>query len=638
MNNIVDAVAVNGYTFSSASGVTSSDWSGNIPSSSGYAGVIRTIADNNSASDWIVSSTTNPQTIGTMNPYFTGTLGSGCQSYKVPIYAYPIYPPYELAVEELIAPADGECLETNAYVTVRLKNYGTDTIPAGVDMTCVLNATDTITGTTTEQILPNSTVDFTFPTLLTIPFVGGQASVELEVYHNNPAYSTLTNNDTINSLLDLYLQPDEPITIPITVNYGDIATVVPQHQPGTTLLWYTDSITTNYFHMGDTLITNHLTDTLHYYVSAATGSPYVRFTEVTLYRSGTGATPSYPSYITGEDLLEITNLGEMSINLENYTLIVEGVGARTYTFPSISLDAGDVLVVHIGSGTDDISNLYLNTGGSNDALLSSSLSGFILKDEMNNIVDAVAVNGYTFSPTSGVTSSDWSGNIPSASTKAGVIRTVADNNTASDWIVADATNPQSIGYMNPYFTGTYGSGCQSNRVPGVVYIDNIPAVDVGIVEISKPSTGIELTNDEQVKVVIRNFTFTDLVNATFDVVYIVDNQPPVVEQFTGTILAHDTISYTFSQTADLSIIGNTYTMIAYTDYDLDGFRLNDTLQESITNNPLEYCISTATSTGDEDICRFMLADLDNTSGYNSALYTDFTDLPAPVLFIGQDYP
>ena len=66
--------------------------------------------------------------------------------------------------------------------------------------------------------------------------------------------------------------------------------------------------------------------------------------------------------------------------------------------------------------------------------------------------------------------------------------------------------------------------------PGVVYIDNIPAVDVGIVEITKPNTGIELTNDEQVKVVIRNFTFTDLINETFDVVYKVDNQPPVVEQ------------------------------------------------------------------------------------------------------------
>ena len=71
----------------------------------------------------------------------------------VPITAYPIYPPYELAVEELIAPAAGECIETNTNVTVRLKNYGTDTIPAGVDMTCVLNSTDTITGTTTEQIL-----------------------------------------------------------------------------------------------------------------------------------------------------------------------------------------------------------------------------------------------------------------------------------------------------------------------------------------------------------------------------------------------------------------------------------------------------------------------------------------------------
>ncbi|MBP8946351.1 MAG: T9SS type A sorting domain-containing protein, partial [Bacteroidales bacterium] len=87
-----------------------------------------------------------------------------------------------------------------------------------------------------------------------------------------------------------------------------------------------------------------------------------------------------------------------------------------------------------------------------------------------------------------------------------------------------------------------------------------------------------------------------------------------------------------------SLIGNTYTITAYTDHTFDNYSFNDTLQKSITNNPLEYCISAASYSGDEDICRFMLADLDNTSGYNSALYTDFTNLSAPVLFIGQDYP
>jgi hypothetical protein len=640
MNNIVDVVAVNGYTFSPASGVTPSDWSGSIPSATSKAGVIRVVADNNTADDWIVSSATNPQSIGYMNPYFTGTFGSGCQSNRVPIYAYPIYPPYELAVEELLAPTNNVCIEMTTEVTVRLHNYGIDTIPSGVEIICILNTTDTITGTTVEDILPNSTIDFTFPTLLAIPFIGGQASVELEVYHNNPAYSSIATNDTIKINLDLLLQPDAPITTPITVNYGDIATIIPQHQPGTTLFWYTDSITTSYYHMGDTLITNHLTDTLHYYVSAATGAPYVRFTEVTLWKNATnGVTPNYPSYLPTSDLdlLEITNLGDMSVNLQNYTLIVEGVGARTYTFPSITLDGGDIMIVNIGSGTDDFANLYLNTGGSNNSILSTNLSGFILKDEMNNIVDVVAVNGYAFSPTSGVTPSDWSGSIPSASSKAGVIRVVADNNTASDWIVADATNPQSIGYMNPYFTGTFGSGCQSNRVHGVVYIDNIPTIDVGIVEITKPNTGIELTDDEPVKVVIRNFTFTDLINATFDVVYKVDNQPPVVEQFTGSILAHDTASFTFTQTADLSIIGNTYTITAFTEHTLDNYSFNDTLQKTITNNPLEYCTSAATSTADEDICRVKVGDFENISGYTSAKYTDFTNLDGPILFIGEEY-
>lgn len=954
-------------------------------------------------------SSTSMPTTGTLLTYVPNIRFSisGCSSELVSDTVYVINtPPYELALEQLLYPVNGECTDEYVNVSVRLHNYGTSNIPAGASLTCVMNSTDTITNVTTEEILAQSDYIFTFASQLLMPFVGGQATIDLEIYPTEQTYSVLTYNDTINATLELKLQPEDPIAINDTVPLLTTATLTATHQPGTQLLWYVDPLATNPFYIGDTLITIPIMDTLEYYISAATGSPYVRFTEVTLYRTGTGATSSYPSYISGQDLIEISNLGEMSINLENYTLIVEGVGARTYTFPSISLDAGDVLVVHVGPGTDDIGNLYLNTGGSNDAISSSSLSGFILKDEMNNIVDAVATNGYTFSTGSGVTSSDWSGNIPSSSGYAGVIRTVADNNTASDWIVSSTTSPQTIGTMNPYFTGSYGNGCQSNKVPiyaypiyppyelaveeliapaagecietntnvtvrlknygtdtipagidmtcilnttdtitgttveeilpsstidftfpttiaipfvnnqalahfeiyhnnpaystitsndtllvdvnlmqkpdnpivasqtinygematltatspsGVpiqwysdslgqnilhvgdtyitpriysntiyylsavssgdvivgdmnsttttyyipfyglydygyssmiylsseigqgglidtiafyvtnspanylmldqrvyitetsatahsstafpdttvmqrvfkgdmtfngtgwhkvalqtpfnysgtnnlqivwlnydgdwvsgypsfktttvtgnrglykyqdnsfpttsgttvtyvpnlyvsisgcssdivsdtVYITNIPAIDVGIVEIAKPNTGIELTDEEEVKIIIKNFTPTDLNNATFDVVYKVDNQPPVVEQFTGTILAHDTISYTFTQTVDLSIIGNTYTMMAYTDYDLDGFRLNDTLQKSITNNPLEYCISTATFTGDEDICRFMLADLDNTSGYSSALYTDFTNLPAPVLFIGQNYP
>lgn len=68
--NIVDVVANGtGYSWSSATGVSSADWGANMSSSSsGTSGIRRTAAtDNNTGSDWIVSSSTFPQDPGTYN-------------------------------------------------------------------------------------------------------------------------------------------------------------------------------------------------------------------------------------------------------------------------------------------------------------------------------------------------------------------------------------------------------------------------------------------------------------------------------------------------------------------------------------------------------------------------------------------
>lgn len=65
---IVDAVATNGFGFPVSSGVTPSDWTGIVSSSSGLAGIIRTGTDNNTAADWSLSSITNAMSIGTFNP------------------------------------------------------------------------------------------------------------------------------------------------------------------------------------------------------------------------------------------------------------------------------------------------------------------------------------------------------------------------------------------------------------------------------------------------------------------------------------------------------------------------------------------------------------------------------------------
>ena len=97
--------------------------------------------------------------------------GSGCSSELVSDTVYVInFPQYELALEQLLYPINNECTDEHINVSIRLHNYGYDTIPAGASLTCVMNTTDTITDIATEMILPGSDYTFTFTPQLTIPF------------------------------------------------------------------------------------------------------------------------------------------------------------------------------------------------------------------------------------------------------------------------------------------------------------------------------------------------------------------------------------------------------------------------------------------------------------------------------------
>jgi len=82
---VIDAVAANGYAFPASSGVSASDFTGTVPSSSGFAGLIRTAADDtNDASDFTVASATLRQTIGTYNGSYTAITSSYSYSYASP--------------------------------------------------------------------------------------------------------------------------------------------------------------------------------------------------------------------------------------------------------------------------------------------------------------------------------------------------------------------------------------------------------------------------------------------------------------------------------------------------------------------------------------------------------------------------
>ncbi|MBL7746319.1 MAG: lamin tail domain-containing protein, partial [Chitinophagaceae bacterium] len=186
----------------------------------------------------------------------------------------------------------------------------------------------------------------------------------------------------------------------------------------------------------------------------------IKITEVTLFRTGTGQTSPYPAYITGADLVEISNISATPVDVSGLTFADYASNSSTashpFTIPASTIIPGNgVLVLNLGTGTDDAPNRYFNTGGTNDTWFSGDLVGMVLKSG-STVIDAVGLNsGYVFNAGTGVSAGDWSGFAPSASTIAGTIRSAAtDGNTGADWVQSDGPPDQTIGTYNGGYTPT----------------------------------------------------------------------------------------------------------------------------------------------------------------------------------------
>lgn len=214
-----------------------------------------------------------------------------------------------------------------------------------------------------------------------------------------------------------------------------------------------------------------LTDTLT--ASSSLGGA-VRITEFTLYNQGTGATNPYPSWIptSASDFVELTNMGNGPVDLSGFTFEAQGgATARTYTFPSgVILPGREVLVLHIGSGTDDPNNYYYNTDGPNDTMFSGNDQAFVLTSATGQVVDAVVVNAMPL--TAPITSSDWTSGTGVSSPRniAGAGLYGADTNSDAGWSDATAV-PQSIGALNsglPVIASTAGVQWTGPNLTGTV--------------------------------------------------------------------------------------------------------------------------------------------------------------------------
>jgi PKD repeat protein len=189
----------------------------------------------------------------------------------------------------------------------------------------------------------------------------------------------------------------------------------------------------------------------------------LKISEIVFDRLAPGGNPTLPSYAPAGDidLVELTNISTTAVNLDGLTLQANSSVQHQLSFPAgIVLPAGGRITVQLGGTAGTFTTvaadeLYFETGGSSNILNDASAAGIALYNSHNDVLDAVALNGYKFSSTSGVRIVHWNGDLPFTSGVAGIRRTtMTDHNNATDWEFTDASKPAEAGTMNPGLAAT----------------------------------------------------------------------------------------------------------------------------------------------------------------------------------------
>ncbi len=179
----------------------------------------------------------------------------------------------------------------------------------------------------------------------------------------------------------------------------------------------------------------------------------------------------------------------------------------------------------------------------------------------------------------------------------------------------EPTNDKQFWYVSEYF-----SPGRSHMV-GVFQIAADAAYDVGVVSIDSPVTGT-LTDTETVTVSIFNYGENDISN--FDVSFQVDGGAVVTETYSGTIGTGETAQHTFSTSVDMSTIGTTYVVTAYTTLADDENDANDSVTADVTHlNPNDIGVSEITSPSSGELLSNAESVIVTITNYGGATQYDF---------------
>jgi len=143
----------------------------------------------------------------------------------------------------------------------------------------------------------------------------------------------------------------------------------------------------------------------------------------------------------------------------------------------------------------------------------------------------------------------------------------------------DPSNGKKFWFVTEYVNT---AGNRAN-VAGVFQIAPNNTNDVGTTSINIPAQGL-FSNSEEIKINIFNFGIASASN--FEVSYQIDGGAAVTETFTGTLESLQSVEFVFAQRADLSTMGQNYTITASTNLDSDEFANGGTAITETVPGPL----------------------------------------------------
>ncbi len=164
--------------------------------------------------------------------------------------------------------------------------------------------------------------------------------------------------------------------------------------------------------------------------------------------------PNAPSVFSADEVIEIQNVSPIPIDVSGFQLewllSNPAVPRLNFTFPQGTIAGpNQVLLVYSGSLPNQNSDRIFFMGSFANLMSSTDRAGFILKDSSNQLLDAVAVNGFSFNVNTGVRLSDWNGQIFIPNNSTGISR-LNETNNASDWnIITTGRDTTSFGFTNP---------------------------------------------------------------------------------------------------------------------------------------------------------------------------------------------